>query len=111
MEDTDAIYRDRGRHEIRRRRWMSSSASGAMINSAAITASDPLFDFFPRKPGGRFFYQVGFSPGQLFLLPVMDWYRLGSRRKVIPQIFYELEFFRRTQVKDRRNRWVHTRHG
>jgi hypothetical protein len=42
---------------------MSCSASGAMMNSAAIAASNPLFDFFPRESRGGVSHQVGFSPG------------------------------------------------
>src|SRR3990172_9907822 len=37
----------------------------------------------------------------------MDQHRLGSGRKVIPQIFHELELLRRAQVKDGWNGWVH----
>ena len=81
--------------------------SGAMIDSASITASDPLFDFFPLESGSRALHEVGLSPGQLFLLPVMNWYRFWSGRKIIPQVFHELEFFRRAQIKDRRIGWVH----
>src|SRR5436309_1150231 len=86
---------------------MSCSASGAMINSAAIATSDSLFDFVPRESGGRVFHQVGLSLGQLFLLPVMNRYRFGSGRKIIPQVFHKLEFFRGAQIKDRSTGSVH----
>jgi hypothetical protein len=78
-----------------------------MINSAAITTADPLFDFLPRESRGWVFHQVGLSAGQLFLLPVMHWDRFWSGRKVIPQVFHELQFLRWTQVKDRGIGWMH----
>lgn len=33
----------------------------------------------------------------------MNWYCFRSGRKIIPQVFDKLKFFRRTQVKDRDN--------
>jgi hypothetical protein len=71
-----------------------------MINSAAITTSDPSFDFFPRESGDGVLDKVGLSPGQLRFLPIMNWYRFGSSSKVIPQIFHELDLFRWAQIKN-----------
>jgi hypothetical protein len=62
----------------------SCAVSDAMISSAARTTADPLFDFFPRESRGGVLHHVGFSPGQLFFLPVMNWYRFGSGGKIIP---------------------------
>ena len=73
---------------------------GAMINLAAMATADPAFDFFPRESGGGVLHQVGLSPFQFLFLPVMDRYGLGGRRQIIPQVLYELEFLRRTQIKD-----------
>ena len=67
---------------------IESYASGAMINSAVITTSDPSFDFFPSESGGGVLDKVGLSPGQLLFLPIMNWYGFGSSSKVIPQIFH-----------------------
>src|SRR5689334_1962352 len=44
-------------------------------------------------------------------MPVMDRNGLGGRCKVIPQVFYELEFLRWAQIKDRGRCWVHLSHS
>ena len=79
----------------------SCSASGATTSVAVTVTTDVLFDFFPRESGGWASHQVGLSAGQLRLLPFMNRNRFGSGRKVIPQVFHELELFRRTQLEDR----------
>src|SRR5438067_3130881 len=56
-------------------------------------------------------HEVRFSAGQLFLVPVMDRDGLGSRCKVIPQVFYELELLRWAQIKDGDRGWVHLSHS
>src|SRR2546428_9820034 len=41
----------------------------------------------------------------------MDWYSLGGRCKVIPQVFYKLELLRWAQIKDGDRCWVHLSHS
>ena len=72
-----------------------------------MTSSDPSFDVFPRESGGWITRQASLSPVQFFLLPVMNGDYFGSGRKVVPQIFHKLKFFRRTQIKDRYTCHVH----
>jgi hypothetical protein len=71
------------------------------ISSATIRTSNPSLGLFPRESRRRIFHQIGFSSGQLFFLPVMHRNRVRSGRKIIPQIFHKLQFFRRRQVEYR----------
>ena len=44
-------------------------------------------------------HQVRLSSGELFFVPVMDRDGLGSRCKVIPQVFYELKLLQGLRSK------------
>ena len=72
------------------------------MSSAAIAGPNPLFDLIPGKPGSRVAHQVGLTPRQLFLLPVVDGNRGWTGRQVVPEILYQLKFLRGTQVEDGR---------
>jgi hypothetical protein len=75
------------------------------INGLATQAlfhfSNSPFYLIPGKPRGRIIHQIGFSPVQLFDLSVMHWNIRRCCRQIIPEVFDELQFFRRTQVKYR----------
>ena len=82
-----------------------------MMSSAAIAAANPSFDLLPREAGGGVPQQIGLSSGQLLPLPIVDWHCLGSGCKVVPQVFYELQLLRGTQVKDRCGCRIHPEHS
>src|SRR5436190_379477 len=85
----------------------SFSTSGARMSSAAMTTANPTFDLLPRQSSGGVVCQGSLPPGQLLLLPVVNRYRFGGGRQVIPQVFDKLKLFRRAQIKDRRADRIH----
>ena len=52
-------------------------------------------------------FYIGLSPGQFFFLPFMDGYSFWRTGQVIPEVFYQLEFLRRTEVENGRFRGIH----
>src|ERR1039457_503707 len=80
---------------------MSRSASGAMINSAAMAVAHPALDFLPASTRRRVSEQVRLPSVELLRVPGVDWYCLRRRREVIPEIFNQLKLLRRTKVENR----------
>jgi hypothetical protein len=78
---------------------MFSAVSGTVMRSTAMAAEDPTLDFFPRESRGRIAQQLRLSAGQFLFLPVHHRHVLGGRCKVIPQVFYKLEFLGRAGSK------------
>ncbi len=87
---------------------MSCSASGATINLAAITAANPSLDLFPSKPRARILQQIRFPSGELLFLPIVDRHRVGRSRKIIPEVFNELQLLRWAQVENGGHFCTHT---
>jgi RNA polymerase sigma-70 factor (ECF subfamily) len=50
----------------------------------------PPLNLLPRKTRRRVLLEICFPPGELFLLPVMNWHIGGLGGKLVPQVFDEL---------------------
>ena len=74
---------------------------GATIGLVAMAAPHPVLNILPGKNRGWVLEQVSLSPGEIILVPAVDWHFVGRGRQVIPEILDEPEFLRRAQVEDR----------
>ena len=81
---------------------MSSSASGEINSSTAMAGTYIELYLFPGQSRRPVFYQIRFSACQFLLLPIVDWHSFRHGRKVVPQIFDQLELLGGTEIKDRR---------
>ena len=67
----------------------------------ATSATDSAFDFFPGQASARVLGQIRLAADQFRLLPVVNRHRVRRGRQVVPQVFDQLQFLCRAQVKHR----------
>ena len=68
---------------------------GATIGLVAMAAPHPALNILPGKSRGWVLEEVNLSPGEIILVPAVDWHFVGRGRHVIPEILDEPEFLRR----------------